>query len=83
MTVPEPYGQNMTDAERSIWQILRSLQIDHHRFRRQVPFGLFIADFVCHDAPLIIEIDGGQPRRGETDALARRSRLSNPALLKQ
>ena len=55
--------KNMTDAERSIWQILRSLQIDGHRFRRQVPFGRYIADFVCHDARLIIEIDGGQHDR--------------------
>jgi len=32
----------MTDAERSVWQILRSLQIDGHRFRRQVPFGPYM-----------------------------------------
>ena len=48
------------DAERSLWQILRSAQIDGHRSRRQVPFGRYIADFVCHDARLIIELDGGQ-----------------------
>jgi very-short-patch-repair endonuclease len=53
----------MTDAERSIWQILRSAQMDGHRFRRQVPFGPYIADFVCHNAHLIIEIDGGQHER--------------------
>jgi very-short-patch-repair endonuclease len=52
--------RNMTDAERSMWRILRSSQIDGHRFRRQVPFGRYIADFVCHDARVIIEIDGGQ-----------------------
>jgi very-short-patch-repair endonuclease len=55
--------QNMTGAERSVWRILRSLQIDGHRFRRQVPFGPYIADFACHDARLIIEIDGGQHDR--------------------
>ena len=55
--------QNMTDAERSIWQSLRSLQINGHRFRRQVPFGPYIADFVCHDPRLVIEIDGGQHHR--------------------
>jgi very-short-patch-repair endonuclease len=53
----------MTDAERRIWQILRSCQIDGHRFRRQVPSGRYIADFVCHDAQLIIEIDGSQHDR--------------------
>ena len=50
----------MTDAERQVWQVLRLRQIDGHRFRRQVPIGGYIADFVCHEANLIIEIDGGQ-----------------------
>src|SRR5215471_9644437 len=66
--------QNMTDAERSVWQILRSLQIDGHRFRRQVPFGPYIADFVCHDARPIIEIDGGQHDR-LSPAEAKRTRF--------
>ncbi len=52
--------RDMTDAEKSVWRILRLYQIDGHRFRRQVPLGRYIADFVCHDARLIIEIDGGQ-----------------------
>jgi very-short-patch-repair endonuclease len=52
--------RDMTDAEKSVWRIWRSYQIDGHRFRRQVPLGRYIADFVCHDARLIIEIDGGQ-----------------------
>ncbi|OJW63269.1 MAG: hypothetical protein BGO65_07400 [Afipia sp. 64-13] len=29
-------------------------------FRRQIPVGPFIVDFVCHAARLVIEIDGGQ-----------------------
>jgi very-short-patch-repair endonuclease len=50
----------MTEAEKVLWQILRSRQTEGYRFRRQVPIGRFIADFVCHEARLIIEIDGGQ-----------------------
>ena len=50
----------MTDAERRIWLFLRARQIDGFRFRRQVPIGPYIIDFVCHEARLIIEIDGGQ-----------------------
>jgi very-short-patch-repair endonuclease len=50
----------MTDAERSIWRVVRSSQVIGHRFRRQVPFGRYIVDFVCHSARLIVEIDGGQ-----------------------
>src|SRR6516162_4040201 len=67
--------QNMTDAERSIWRILRSVQMDGQRFRRQVPFGQYIAPSLtlprsrgkegwgCHNARLIIEIDGDQHER--------------------
>ena len=51
---------NMTDAERKLWSVLRRKQIDGHRFRRQVPIGRYIADFVCLVARLIIEVDGGQ-----------------------
>ena len=29
-------------------------------FRRQTPVSPYVADFLCHDAKLIIEIDGGQ-----------------------
>jgi len=39
---------------------LRSRQIERHRFRRQVPLGRYIADFVCHEARLIVELDGSQ-----------------------
>ena len=47
----------MTDAERAIWRYLRQRQVGGHRFRRQVTIG---ADFVCLDALLVIEVDGGQ-----------------------
>src|SRR5207244_2703982 len=45
--------QNMTEAERRVWQILRSQQMQGYKFRRQVPIGDYIADFVCHEARLI------------------------------
>jgi very-short-patch-repair endonuclease len=50
----------MTEAERQVWRILRLRQMDGHKFRRQVPIGRFVADFACHEARLIIEIDGGK-----------------------
>src|SRR6516165_528586 len=52
--------REMTEAEKRLWQTLRSRQTEGYRFRRQVPIGGFIADFVCHQARLIVEIDGGQ-----------------------
>jgi very-short-patch-repair endonuclease len=49
-----------TDAERLLWQYLRRKQIDGCRFRRQVPVAGYIADFVCIEAKLVVELDGGQ-----------------------
>jgi very-short-patch-repair endonuclease len=49
----------MTKAERLLWNALRSALPDQH-WRKQVPFGPYIADFCSHAAKLIIEADGGQ-----------------------
>src|SRR3546814_17023557 len=49
----------MTDAERKFWAMLRSA-VPEWRFRRQVPFRQYIADFASHRARLVIEVDGGQ-----------------------
>ncbi len=48
-------------------------RVDGDRFRRQVPLGRYIADFVCHGARLIIEIDGGQ-HQGSAPQEAERTR---------
>ena len=55
--------QNMTEAEKRVWQILRLHRMRGCKFRRQVPIGHYIADFACHEARLIVEIDGGQHDR--------------------
>lgn len=52
--------QNMTPAERTLWQHLRGKRLGGYKFRRQQPFGGYILDFVCLEAKLMIEIDGGQ-----------------------
>ena len=38
-----------TDAEKKLWRLLRSRQLEAFKFRRQVPIGNYIADFVCHE----------------------------------
>jgi len=50
----------MTNAERKLWYALRDRRFQSFKFRRQVPIGRFIADFVCFEARLIVEVDGGQ-----------------------
>ncbi|HEY1382405.1 MAG TPA: DUF559 domain-containing protein [Dongiaceae bacterium] len=52
--------KSMTPAERKIWRYLRLRQLDGHRFRRQVRIGPYIADFVCLQSLIVIEVDGGQ-----------------------
>jgi len=49
-----------TEAEDRLWQELRGRRLDGIKFRRQVPVGRFVADFICADAGLIVEIDGSQ-----------------------
>ena len=52
--------RNSTDAERILWSELRDHRLNGASFRRQVPIATYIADFVCHAAKLVIELDGGQ-----------------------
>jgi very-short-patch-repair endonuclease len=47
--------QDMTTAETILWQSLRSRGFGW-KFRRQVPIGPYVADFVCIAAKLIVEI---------------------------
>ena len=50
---------NPTVAESFLWYYLSANKLDGYRFKRQHPVLYFIADFYCHKAKLIIEIDGG------------------------
>jgi very-short-patch-repair endonuclease len=59
--------REMTEAERKLWRALKAHRFMEFGFRRQVPMGRYIADFICHRAKLILELDGGQHGR---DALA-------------
>ena len=49
--------KNMTAAETVLWMHLKK-GINDCKFRRQHPIAFYIADFYCHKAKLIIEIDG-------------------------
>lgn len=52
--------REQTDVERKLWYALRDRRFHEFKFRRQQPIGPYIADFVCFEAKLIIELDGGQ-----------------------
>jgi len=49
---------NMTHHENLLWDKLNGKKICGVRFRRQHPIMFFIADFYCHEAKLVVEVDG-------------------------
>ena len=50
--------RQMTPEESILWKRLRSNQCGGLHFRRQQVIDGFIADFYCHSAGLIVEVDG-------------------------
>jgi len=51
---------NQTDAERRLWSRLRRHQLAGFKFRRQHPFGIYVCDFICVEARVVVELDGSQ-----------------------
>ncbi len=49
-----------TDAEARLWTTLRARRLGGWYWKRQVPVGPFIVDFLCTEASLVIEADGSQ-----------------------
>ena len=47
-----------TEAEESLWEVIRGRKLKGLKFRRQTPFGRYILDFYCDEKKLAIEIDG-------------------------
>lgn len=57
---PRTLQKSSTDAEAKLWHHLRDRQLAGFKFRRQLPLGPYVVDFVCLQAKLIVEVDGGQ-----------------------
>ena len=61
------FRREATPTERRFWKQFRNRQFVGYKFLRQHPISFswgketkfFIADFYCHEAKLVIEIDGG------------------------
>ncbi|MEF2279836.1 endonuclease domain-containing protein [Deinococcus sp. YIM 134068] len=56
----------MTPEEVLLWRHLRSRRLGV-TFRRQEPMGRYVADFVCYERALVIELDGSQHLNSQTD----------------
>ncbi len=59
---------NQTPAEEKLWAILRGKKIGGYKFRRQHIIGNYIADFICLNENLIIEVDGSIHQLPENQA---------------
>ena len=51
--------RKQTPAEEILWALVRGRKLLNLKFRRQQQIGTFIADFYCHQARLVVEVDGG------------------------
>ena len=49
---------NMTAAEKILWNKLKDRNLFPFKFRRQHPIDIFVVDFYCHNAKLVVELDG-------------------------
>ena len=67
----QAFARNMraapTDAEATLWRQLRAHRFAGHKFKRQQPIGNYIVDFVCFEARLVVEVDGGQHNESVAD----------------
>ncbi|MBV9076525.1 MAG: DUF559 domain-containing protein [Methylobacteriaceae bacterium] len=60
----------LTRAEAALWTVLRAGRLNGLKFKRQVPFGRYVADFACAEHRLIVELDGelhGTEERAQAD----------------
>ena len=55
---PVQLRRNLSPPEATLWNELRARRLAGFKFRRQHPLGPYVADFYCHEARLVVEIDG-------------------------
>jgi len=67
-----------TDAERKLWNRLRSRAINGFKFVRQEPIGPYVVDFICRERGLVIEVDGGQHATDKRDIVRDRWLADRP-----
>src|SRR5262245_12751693 len=58
---------DLTSAEHKLWYRLRDRRLAGWKFRRQVPSGRWVVDFLCKEKRVIVEVDGGEHYASERD----------------
>jgi len=72
LTFARRLRRDMTNAEVALWRCLRGSRLDGLKFRRQVPIGVYLVDFLCVEHRLIVELDG-RPHGGRKKSNTMRS----------
>jgi very-short-patch-repair endonuclease len=52
--------RRQTDSEGRLWGELRGRRLGGWKWKRQVPRGRYIVDFLCAELGLVLELDGSQ-----------------------
>lgn len=63
--------REQSPPEGVLWSLLRAGRLHGLKFRRQHGLGAYIADFYCHGAKLVVEIDGSSHALRRTRDAAR------------
>jgi len=58
LSIARDFRRDGTIAEKRLWEQLRNRKLDGFKFVRQAPVGPYIADFLCRERDLIVEVDG-------------------------
>ena len=61
--------RNATDAEMKLWFVVCDRRLAGYKFVRQISIGPYVADFLCRDRKLIVEVDGGQHAESASDQI--------------
>jgi len=58
LSTARDFRRDSTLAEKRLWEQLRNRKLAGFKFVRQAPVGPYIADFLCRERNLIVEVDG-------------------------
>jgi very-short-patch-repair endonuclease len=58
LSTARDFRRDSTTAEKRLWEQLRNRKLAGFKFVRKAPVGPYIADFLCLERNLIVEVDG-------------------------
>ena len=59
-TIAQTLRRRPSLSELRMWHVLRPFRERGFHFRKQAQIGVYVVDFVCHHAMVVVEVDGEQ-----------------------